>query len=57
MDWHLLSPFDLSQILKVSFSFLTRTSSYKTTLANSYYRVWPGWTVSVSVFLLTGLSN
>ena len=27
MDWHLLSPFDLSQILLVSFSFLTRTSS------------------------------
>ena len=37
----------------ISSVFLTRTSSRKTTHANGYYGVWPGWAVSVSVLPLT----
>ena len=33
--------------------FLTRTSCRKTTHANGYYGVWPGWAVSISVLPLT----
>ena len=32
---------------------LTRTSCCKTTHANGYYGVWPGWVVSISVLSLT----
>ena len=50
---HVVSPFDLSQILPVGggllILFLTRTSCYKITHANAYCGVWPEWTVSVSV--------
>ena len=35
--------------------FLTRTSCYKTTSANSYYSAWPGWAVSINVLPLTTL--
>ena len=33
--------------------FLSRTSCHKTTHANGYYGVWPGWVVSISVLSLT----
>ena len=39
----------------ISSMFLTTTSSDKTTHANSYYDIWPGWGLSVSVFPLTSL--
>jgi len=35
--------------------FLTRTSCYKMTRANSYYGAWPGWAVSINVLPLTTL--
>ena len=37
----------------ISFIFLIRISHDKTTHANGYYGVWPGWAVSVSVLPLT----
>ena len=37
----------------ISFTFPTRTSCCKTTRANGYYGVWPGWAVSISVLPLT----
>ena len=37
----------------ISSMFLIRTSCYKTTHANGYYGVWPGWVVSISVLPLT----
>ena len=37
----------------ISSMFLTRTSCHKTTHANGYYGVWPGWVVSISVLPLT----
>ena len=37
----------------ISSVFLTRTFCRKTTHANGYYGVWPGWEISISVFLLT----
>ena len=53
-----VSPFDLSWTLLIGGGllvvFLTRTSCHKTTHANVYYGVWPGWAVAVSVILLTG---
>ena len=55
MDWHLLSPFNLSQILPVGDSlsvlFVTRTSCGKITHASCYYLAWPGRAVLVSVSL------
>ena len=37
----------------ISFIFLIRISHDKTTHANGYYGVWPGWAVSISVLPLT----
>ena len=55
-----VSPFDLSQTLLVGGGLLVPcsllgTPCCKTTYANGYYGVWPGWTVSVSVLHLTVL--
>ena len=44
--WWLISPV-----------FLTRTSCHKTIHSNSYYGVWPGWAVSVSVLPLTKIQD
>ena len=53
---HVASPFGLSSWWwLVSSELLTRTSCYKITHTNGYYGTWPGWMVSVSVFLLTFL--
>ena len=54
MGWHLLSPFEVSQILLVGGSFLVPCSLsgppvVKITHASGYYLAWPGWVVSVSV--------
>ena len=55
MDGHAVSPFNLSRTLPVGggLLFLIRISGHKTTHANGYYGVWPGWAVSVSVLPLT----
>ena len=37
----------------ISSVFLIRISCHKTTHANGYYGVWPGWAVSISVLPLT----
>ena len=37
----------------ISFVFLIRMSCHKTTRANGYYGVWPGWAVSIRVLPLT----
>jgi len=54
--WCLLSTFPkLFQLVWLFSSiFLTRISCHKTTHANGYYGVWPGWAVSISVLPLTG---
>ena len=57
---HVMSPFDLSRTLLVGGGLLVPcsllgTPCCKTTYANGYYGVWPGWTVSVSVLHLTVL--
>ena len=51
-----MSPFDLSRTLPVGggLLFLIRISGHKTTHANGYYGVWPGWAVSISVLPLIG---
>ena len=55
--WCLLLPFPNSSgwWWLISSVFLTRTSCYKTTHANSYYGAWSGWAVSISVLPLTTL--
>ena len=57
MDGHAVSPFNLSRTLPVGggLLFLIRISRHKATHANSYYGVWPGWAVSISVLPLTEL--
>ena len=52
---HTASPFDPPEFFWWFFSsaFLTRTPCCKITHTNGYYGAWPGWVVSVSVFLLT----
>ena len=37
--------------------FFTKTSCHKITRANGYYGAWPGWVVSVSMFLLRVADN
>ena len=55
IGWHLLSPFDFSQILPVSGSLLVLHSlpgpSVKISHTSGYYGAWPGQ--AVSVFPLT----
>jgi len=55
VDGHAVSPFNLSRTLPVGggLLFLIRISRHKATHANSYYGVWPGWAVSISVLPLT----
>ena len=57
---HVVSPLTFPELFwlgwLISYMFLTRTSSPKTTHANGYYGAWPGWAVSVSVLSLTHLS-
>ena len=55
---HVLSPFDLSQILPVGGGLLvacslTRTSCCEITHTDGYYGTWPVWVLSVSVPPLT----
>ena len=48
MDWHLLSPFDLSRILLVGGSLLVPHSLPGPPVASDYYLARPGWVVSIS---------
>ena len=58
MDWHLLSPVDLSRTLPVGGGLLVPCSLPGPPVIkqlmhiNSYYGAWSGWVVSVSVLPL-----
>ena len=56
--WCLLLTFpELFRLVEAYSLFLTRISCRKTTHANSYYGAWPGWAVSISVLLLTVITQ